>query len=96
MGLKKSRIGFTLCISILAAFLGCATPNPNLNNGNVPHELLRPGIYIVHHPSVRHGETIDSAKNDLAKILTAGSVVVVDYATAHRTTAPRIKSMKGN
>jgi len=88
MDLKKCRIGFSFFIFIIAAFSGCAAPNPNLDNGNVPHELLRPGIYIVHHPSVRPGETIDSAKNDLAKILTTGSAEVVGYATAHRTTAP--------
>ncbi|RJQ83270.1 MAG: tetratricopeptide repeat protein [Desulfobacteraceae bacterium] len=69
--------GCCICIFIMGVFSGCASPPAVVDRRLSEYEVLRPGVYIVYRPAVRPGTTFDSAKKELAEILTSESKPIV-------------------
>jgi len=70
----QSVLRLSICVFILAVFLGCAVSESNTKNTSTPIESFSPGVNVVYYPTLQSGETFDSVKNDLVRILTTGYV----------------------
>jgi tetratricopeptide (TPR) repeat protein len=94
-----SRLSFIGCLSTLAALLGCAVPNSNLNTGNVPVESLRPGYEIAYRPQLEPGKTLNAAIAELGSNLKRSNGIWIcledDYLKCGRSTFIRNLDFSG-
>jgi len=83
MYMLKRFMVFSLCILVMTAFLGCVTPEANLNRGNSPAESLRPGFDVVYRPQIPPGKTWNSVLADLQQALrgVTWAYLAEDYLT---------------
>ncbi|KJS33106.1 MAG: hypothetical protein VR64_04210 [Desulfatitalea sp. BRH_c12] len=73
----KRLFGCCICLFIMVIFSGCASPPAAVDQRLSEYEVLRPGVYIAYRPAVQPGTTFDSAKKELAEILTSKSKPIV-------------------